>query len=105
MSSVIRPTQTPSPAPVAGAWRALLAWLGEGAWMLAALVLAVALVAFFVLVVELPTIEGSFGDALTSPVNLARIAVLASAAWLWSYIHRAIRRVPARAVRPRAPLD
>ncbi len=96
MSSVIQPSQATSPHPLAAAWRAVLAWLGEGAWMLGALGLAIAAVAFFVLVVELPTIETGFTEALQSPVNLTRIAVLASAAWLWSYIHRAIRQVPAR---------
>lgn len=96
MSSVIRSPRAPHVRPLVGAARAILAGLGEGAWMLGALLLAIVAVAFFVLVTELPLVEGSFGDALKTPVNLVRVAVLASAAWLWSYIQRAIRRVPAR---------
>lgn len=96
MSSVIDHAIPSSAGPLVGRLRAAVAWLGEGIWLLGALVLAVVAVAFFVLVMELPSLDGSFIDALKSPINLVRMGVLASATWLWSYIHRAVRGVPAR---------
>ncbi|SJZ98691.1 hypothetical protein [Novilysobacter spongiicola] len=71
--------------------RYVKATLGECGWACLSLVAAIIFVGVFVLLAEAPA--ASVWEALRSPVNIVRVAVLTAAIWIWAYIARAIRSV------------
>lgn len=70
--------------------------LGECCWALVWLGASFAFVAVFVWLTARVPADGSLLVALQSPVNIARVLVLAATLWLWAYIARCTRAARTR---------
>lgn len=88
-----RVTQT---SPPADRCSVLASCVREAFWLVAAIATAVLAVAVLAGMGLDAPLDAGLLDAMAAPVNLARAAVLAAVLWVWSYIERAIRGVPAR---------